>query len=594
MKWNLFVAALLLGVVAHADELFPKEGWVERPNPFASPDAVAGGDFSVWAGPYPKSFNYYLDQNVMSSELFGALYETLLSQNSLTLDFEPGLASRWSVSDDKLTFTLWMDPKARWSDGRPVTVEDVQWTFEAILDPKNLTGPHKIGLERFLPPEVLDGESIRFTAKEVHWQNLLTLAGLQILPKHAFAKEDFNKINFEFPVVSGPYRLGEIKEGFHALLERRPDWWARERPRAQGAGNFARLKFRFFTEDENAFDAFKKGELDYFPIYAAQRWATQTSGERFDQNWIVKQEVYNYNPIGFQGFAINLRRAPYDDVRIRQALAFLLNREKMNRTLMHDAYFLHRSYFEDLYSLENPCPNTFYPFDKEKARELLKEAGWEANPKTGLLEKEGQSFEIQFLARSATEDKFLAIYQQDLKDVGIQLNIIKKDWAAWSKDMDTYNFDMTWAAWSSGIFKNPESMWLSAEAERASGQNITGYKNPKVDELITEQKTLFDVGRRHEIVRSIDQLISQDVPYILLWNLNYRRLLYWNKFGMPDTVLGKYGDERAAYWLWWNDEDAAADLEQAIKDGRSLPRRPGKVVFDETFKGPPAWPAKQE
>ncbi|OGV45364.1 MAG: hypothetical protein A2X46_00550 [Lentisphaerae bacterium GWF2_57_35] len=578
------VLGVLLTGIAMGDETFPKEGWKEGPNPFASPDAVVGGEFVISAGPYTKSFNYYLDQTVTSAELFGAMYETLLSQHPLTLEFDPGLAHRWTISDDKKTFTFWIDPEARWSDGKPVTPEDVKWTYETVLDPKNLTGPHKIALERFQPPEVVDEHSIRFTAKEVHWENLMALAGLQILPKHAYEKADFNKINFEFPVVSGLYKLGELKEGFYVLLERRGDWWAKDRPRAMGIGNFERLKYRFFMEDDNAFEAFKKGEIDYYPVYAAHRWATQTSGEKFDKNWIVKQAVYNYNPIGFQGFAINLRRAPFDDVRIRQALAFLLNREKMNRTLMYDAYFLQRSYFEDLYSKDNPCRNTMYAYDKEQARKLLAEAGWAANPKTGLLEKEGKPFVIRFLARSATEDKFLAIYEEDLKDVGIKIEIVKKDWAAWSKDMDTYNFDMTWASWSAGIFKNPESMWLSTEADRPSGQNITGYKNPKVDELIAKQRTIFDVAERHEIVREIDQLISADVPYILLWNLNYRRLLYWNKFGMPPTVLGKYGDERAAYWLWWHDEDAVADFEQAMETGSALPRKPAKLVFDEVFK----------
>jgi microcin C transport system substrate-binding protein len=585
MKVKLMLLSVLLASLAVADEMFPKEGWKEAPNPFASPDAVVGGELVISSGPYTKSFNYYLDQTVTSAELFGAMYESLLSQHPLTLEFEPVLAHKWSISDDKKTFTFWMDPEARWSDGKPITVEDVKWTYETVLDPKNLTGPHKIGLERFNAPEIVDEHSIRFTAKEVHWENLMTLAGLQILPKHIFGKLDFNKINFEFPVVSGLYKLGELKEGYYVVLERRDDWWAKDRPRAKGVGNFKRLKYRFFMEDDNAFEAFKKGEIDYYPVYAAHRWATQTSGEKFDKNWIVKQAIYNYNPIGFQGFAINMRRAPFDDVRIRQALAFLLNREKMNRTLMYDAYFLQRSYFEDLYTKDNPCKNTMYPYDKEKARKLLAEAGWTANPKTGLLEKDGKPFVIRFLARSATEDKFLAIYEEDLKDVGIKIEIIKKDWAAWSKDMDTYNFDMTWASWSAGLFKNPESMWLSTEAERPSGQNITGYKNPKVDELIIKQRTIFDVNERHEIVREIDQLISEQVPYILLWNLNYRRLLYWNKFGMPATVLGKYGDERAAYWLWWYDEDAAADLEQAMTDGAALPKKPAKVTFDEVFKG---------
>jgi microcin C transport system substrate-binding protein len=214
---------------------------------------------------------------------------------------------------------------------------------------------------------------------------------------------------------------------------------------------------------------------------------------------------------------------------------------------------------------------------------LLKEAGWEANPKTGLLEKEGKAFVINFLTRDASTDKFLAEYGEDLKDVGITLTIDRKDWAAWTKDMDEFNYDMTWAAWGSGLFKDPESMWLSKEADRPSGNNITGFRSDEVDAMIDRQKSMFDVGDRNELFRQIDAIIAKDVPYILLWNINYTRILYWNKFGTPKQVLSKYGDERSAFSLWWYDEDAAQELTEAMEADRSMPARPAEVRFDDAF-----------
>ncbi len=579
MKKLLMAGWLAGALAAQAEEVFPREGWQEVPNPLASEFAEKGGMLVTFAGPYPKSFNYYLDQNVMSAELFGQLYETLLSQHPVTLELEPLLAARCVLGDDRKTFTFHLNPQARWSDGRPVTAEDVRWTFEAVLDPKNLTGPHKIGLERFAPPEVLDEATIRFTAKVVHWENLLTLAGLQILPKHAFADKDFNLQNFEFPVVSGPYRLGAIREGIQVSLERRTDWWAGSLPRFQHVANFDLLRYRFFEETDNALEAFRKGEIDLFPVYRAHTWANQTSGEKFDRNWIVKQEIANQKPVGFQGIALNLRRPPLDDPRVRRALAHLYHREKMNATLMYNAYFLHRSYYEDLYDAARPCANELIPFDKDRARALLAAAGWTAAPETGLLAKDGRPLRLRYLSRGDSDDKFTAIFQEDLKDVGIELVVDKKDWAAWAKDMDEYNFDLTWAAWSAGLFKNPESMWAAKEADRPSGQNITGYKNLDVDALIAEQRTEFDVQKRHGIVRQIDALVTRDVPYILLWNKNSTRLLWWNKFGLPDAPLGKYGDERAAHAYWWADPDAAADLAHAVESGRTLPARPARTAY---------------
>jgi len=224
-----------------------------------------------------------------------------------------------------------------------------------------------------------------------------------------------------------------------------------------------------------------------------------------------------------------------------------------------------------------------FEFNKDKARALLQEAGWKANPKTGILERDGKPFTFKFLTRAPSTDKFLAIYGEDLKDVGIELVIDQKDWAAWSKDMDEFNFDMTWAAWSGSLFKDPESMWASREADRPGGNNITGFKNAEVDALIERQRAIFDIEQRNEICRAIDAIATREVPYILLWNINYVRLLYWNKFGTPPTVLSKFGDERAAYSLWWYDEDSASALADAQARDARLPPRPAMVQFDEVF-----------
>lgn len=583
MNKFIFFLSILIAASVFADELFPANDWADKPNPIASPDAVPGGTISVFAGQSPKSLNYYLDNNSLSAEIFGAMYETLLTMNPVTLAYEPGLASQWSISDDKKTFTFHIDKKAVWSNGAPVTASDVKWTYDAIMNPKNLTGPHKIFMERFLPPEVIDGKTIRFTAKTIHWKNLSAVSSFYILCRQAYESKDFNKINFAFPVVSGPYKLGVIKEGIYLTLERRKNWWNRSAERSMGTGNFQTIKFRFFSERENAFEAFKKGMIDLFPIYTSRIWVNQTGGKKFLKNRIVKQKVFNHKPVGFQGFAMNMRQPPFDDIRVRKAMTFLLDRKKMNSTLMYNQYFLHKSYFEDLYSQKNPCQNPVFELNKEKAVTLLKEAGWIVNSKTGLLEKNGKPFIFKFLTRSAASEKFLAIYAEDLKDAGIELVIDKKDWAAWAKDMDEFNFQMTWAAWNSGIFKDPEGMWSSSEADRKGGSNITGFKNSRVDELIEKQKVIFDINARNKIYRQVDQIIYNAYPYVLLWNINYTRLLYWNKFGTPNTVLSKYGDESSAYWYWWIDEDSAADLDDAIKKDLLLPPQKSSIHFDKFF-----------
>lgn len=579
------IAAMTLILIAGTAgaQQFPKPGWSDRPDPLASPQAEPGGQIVVFGGQYPKSLNYYLDNNVLSAQVFGVMFETLLTLNPLTLDYEPAIADRWEISEDKKTFTFHIDKKARWSDGEPITAEDVKWTYDAIMDPKHLTGPHKINMERFDPPKVIDKRTIEFTAKNVHWKNLQTLGGFNILPRHALKDRDFNKVNFEFPVLSGPYKPGKMDEGISINLKRRNNWWQDDRARHRNKYNFETITYKFYAERENAFEAFKKGQIDLFPVYTSRIWIKETNTKDFFNNHIIKQKIYNHQPVGFQGFAMNMRRFPFKDARARKAMALLLNRRKMNRTLMYNQYFLHRSYYEDLYSEKHPCPNPKIEMDKAAARKLLEDAGWEVNPDTGYLEKDGRKFSFKFLTRSASSEKFLSIYAEDLKDMGIELIINKKDWAAWAREMEEFNYQMTWAAWSSGLFKDPEGMWASEEADRKGGSNITGFKDPAVDKRIEKQKTLFDIGKRNAICREIDQIIFDAYPYVLLWNIDYTRLLYWNKFGTPETVLSKYGDENSALWYWWADPDAAAALSDARTHNLPLAPKPTKVKFNKRF-----------
>ncbi len=554
------------------------------PDPLADPRAVHGGRIRVFSGGTPKSLNYLLDNNSFSAQVFGLLYESLLSGTSLSPGHAPGLARAWTVSADGRTFTFELDPAAHWSDGRPVTAEDVCWTFQKIVAPESLAGAFKMELEVFEEPVALDERTVRVTAKETHWRNLGAFGGLPILPKHAYETNDFNKIHFAFPVVSGPYRLGTLRENVSLELVRRPDWWAADRPQNRHTLNFDVIDFRFYAERENAFEAFRKGEIDIFPIYTARIWAQEIRGERFDKNWIVRQAIHNHSPVGFQGFAMNLRRPPYDDVRVRRALAHLLDRPALNRTLMFNQYFLHRSYYEDLYDADHPCSNPEYGYDPDEAARLLDEAGWRLDPATGVRSKDGVPLVVRFLTHDSTTDRFLAVYREALRKAGIRLEVERKDVAAWFRDMDAYHFDMTWAAWGAGLYKDPESLWSSKEAARPSGNNITGFGDPRVDALIDAQRAEFDVATRHEICRQIDRILAESCPYVLLWNADSTRLLYWNRFGVPPTVLSKYGREDGAIAYWWFDPDSDADLADAMATGRSLPARPAEIRFDERFQ----------
>jgi microcin C transport system substrate-binding protein len=199
----------------------------------------------------------------------------------------------------------------------------------------------------------------------------------------------------------------------------------------------------------------------------------------------------------------------------------------------------------------------------------LKEAGWLPNAK-GILEKNGKEFRFTILDREKKTEKYFTVFLEKAKYLGIDAKIETTDLAAWSARIDTYDFDMTWAAWGSGVFKDPEAQWSSKYADEKGQPNLPGFKDSKVDSMIESLKTEFNVNKRNAILKNLDQIVYKQYPYVLLWHLDNTRLLFWRKFGMPDNPLGRYGDESFASDYWYYDNNMSKELLKAIKEKKSL------------------------
>ena len=546
-----------------------------EPDPVADARAVRGGSFTTWGSEFPKSLNSWLDFNSLSAEINGLMFESLVSLHSVRNGPVAELASSWEISADGRTFTFHLDPAARWSDGRPVTADDVQFYYDVIMNKKHLTPIFRIDLARFERPEVVNPRTVRIKTKETHWRNFWNAAGMRAFPKHVWADRDFNKINFEFPVVSGPYELKEVRKNRYALLKRRGDWWGRTRRYNQNKFNFDYIRYRFIGDRNTTLEAFKKGDFDAYPIYTAKIWAMQTDFESRQKNWVVRQEVYNQEPRGFQGFAINLRRKKFQDGRVREALCHLLNRKQMNDKFMFNAYFLLNSYFPDMYrNNQNPAVKPC-EYDPALARSLLKQAGWKAGAQ-GLLEKDGQVFEVVFLT-SMPDLRHLEHYSGDLQAVGIRAKIDSTSQATIRSRMDQHDFDLFWSAWGASRLRDPESMWHSSTADEKGSQNFPGVQDKQIDSWIQRQRTLFNIDRRNELLKKIDSRLNEIRPYVLLWQSDRTRLLYWNRFGRPKSVLGKFNREDASIVYWWLDPVKEKALVQARRAGKTLPPEPPVV-----------------
>jgi microcin C transport system substrate-binding protein len=549
-------------------------------DPIANPNAVKGGTYTSWGSSFPKSLNYFLDANSFSSEITGMMFESLVALHSTRNEPVGILAESWEISDDKKTFTFHIHPQAKWSDGKPVTAEDVQFYYDVMMNPKNMTSIFRVDLQRFERPNIIDEKTIRMVAKEVHWSNFWTAAGLMAFPKHIWKDVDFNKQNFEFPVVSGPYHLKEVQTNRYIILERRSDWWGRIKKYNQYKYNFDYIKYKFMEDRNKALEAFKKGEFDAYAIYTSSIWANQTQFDQVKKGWVVRQNIYNHEPKGFQGFAINLRRPIFQDSRVREALCYLLNRDLMNEKLMFNEYFILNSYYPDLYT-NNINPDVeMRKYDPGKARRLLDEAGWHVG-QDGLLQKDGKTFEIKFLNYS--EDlRHLNIYIEDLKSVGIKASIDQLSMSTVRKRIDELNFDLYWINWGASRLRDPETAWDSHTADEIATNNVSGVNDPVIDGLIKEQKTEMNLDKRNEILKKIDKRLNEIIPYVLLWQADHTRLLYWNRFGTPRYVLDKFNREDVITTYWWLDQEKDKRLNDAMKNKADLPLEPEKIVYTES------------
>jgi len=544
-------------------------------DPIAAPTAIPCGSVNLWGGPMPNSLNMWEDVNSFSAEVMGLMFESLVNLHS-TEDRPVGqLADHWETSADGRTYTFHLNPKARWSDGQRITAEDVQFYYDVIMDPKNLTPVFRVGLSRFSRPVLIDSMTLSVTAKEVHWQNFWEAAGLMAFPKHVWKDSTFDKIRFEFPVVSGPYRIKAMVKDQSLELERRTDWWGRSKAWNYGKYNFQSIRYRFMEDQVKGLEAMKKHDFDAYPIYSAAIWMKQTQFDAVSKNWVVRQRVFNKEPIGFQGFAINMREPKFQDIRVRKALALLLNRQLMSEKYMYNQYFLLNSYAPDLYPNNvNPvAPN--FAYQPDTARALLAAAGYQANGK-GMLERQGLPLTITFLTQS-TDLRHLTKYVEDLRAVGVDAKIEQMAWSSLRKRLDDFSFDMYWVAWGAGRLRNPEPEWSSATAKEKGSNNLPGLQDAVVDSLIKAQKTEMDLGKRNELMRTLDTRLTSLVPYVLLWQADHHRILYWNRFGHPASVFDKYGREEAILAYWWVDPAKDAALIQAEKAGQSLPAEQADV-----------------
>lgn len=549
-------------------------------DPIANPAATVGGTLNLWGGPAPKTLNAYLDYNFFTKELFGLMFDGLAGLHPTENKPVGILAESWTTSEDGMTYTFKLNPLGKWSDGKAITAGDVQYYYDVIMNPKNLTSLFRVGLDRFSRPVVIDSLTLSITAKEKHWMNFWEASSLTPFPKHVMDGKEFNEINWDFPVVSGAYALGEVKKERSVSVKRRADYWGFAKKINQHKYNFELIRWKFMDDPLKVLEALKKGDVDVYPVSRAALWANNTDFDQVKKGWIAKRMIYNKYPMSFRGFVFNLRRPLFQDHRIRQAMGHLANRESMNEKLMFNLNTLLNTYFADLYPGNRNPDKPLMAYDPVKARGLFAEAGYKPGS-DGILAKDGKKLEITISLHSFVDLRPVNVYVEDLKKVGVGVKLDVMSWSTWLKRMDTYEFDMGWAAWGASRLRDPEGMWHSRTANQPSSNNVAGVADKAVDSLIELQKTEMDLEKRNAILKQIDNRLLDIMPYLLMWDQDSRWVLYRNKFATPKSVYSKFDDEDCITTYWSADAAKEKELEEAMKADKALPVPPLKVVYED-------------
>ena len=554
---------------------FTGEGWTTNTDfdLIGDPRALKGGMFREYQPSFPGTLRIHGPESntVLNSMIGGMVYEALLSLHPTTLEYIPALATHWQVSEDKLTFRYRLDPNARWSDGEPVVADDVVATWSFLMDPGLQDPMGSVVWSKFEKPVAESKYIVRVTCAQENWRNFLYFsASMPIFPSHIL--KDVNgetyvkEYNFKLLPGTGSYVVNEedVQKGQSIRLRRRPGYWGESQRRNIGTGNFDVVEEVVVRDQNLAFEMFKRGDLDFFYINRSRVWVEEMNFDRVQRGLIQKRRVFNQNPQGIQGFAFNMRRPPYDDLRVRKALTALYNRELMIEKLFYNQYIPQNSYYAgSVY--ENPN-NPKNPYDPQEALRLLAEAGWTGHDNQGRLVRDGKPFEIELLYADENSETYLTVFQEDLRKVGIGLSLrLVTPETLFSLVMER-RFDLVSMAWGGLVFPNPETSYLSSLADVDNTNNIAGVKNARIDELCKAYDVMFDMKDRIEAIQEIDGILANMYPYILAWTAPFQRITYWNKFGHPEGYLTRTGDYRDVVSLFWIDPEKRDQLEAAMKD----------------------------
>jgi len=608
----LVLLALLAGVVAYPTQAsqgisqYGKPKYVDGFSHFdyVNPHAPRGGSLIL---PNPDrrtsfdKFNPFTLRGVAAPGVAQLMFESLTVSSADEVSSAYGLiAEDIEVAPDKMSVTFRIRPEAKFSDGSPILATDVKYSFDTLMS--SLANPQfKTVYADVKQAVVVSDRVIKYEFKNRNPELPVMVGGLPIFSRNWGKKPDgtmtpFDKLSFELPVASGPYAIESYKAGKTMIFKRNPNYWADQRSQPLnvlvGFYNFDRVVYKLYGDDAVRLEAFKAGEFDALVEYRAKNWAKSYVGPRFNDGTLLKKSFLNHNGAGMQGFAMNLRRPIFQDVRVRQALGYALDFEWLNRQLFFEQYSRINSYFTNsdlsanangarkpgdaelqllkplkakypnlvpdaVFEAMSPAPSTTPPEslrqNLRKARELLAQAGWQYRD-GALRNGQGEPFRFEMVEDGPFFLRVISAYVRNLEKLGIQVDVRTSDYALHQKRMDEYDFDMTTIRFPDS--QNPgNELWdrFGSQAAKEKGSdNLIGIQSPVVDALVDAVVKAQTREQLRAATRSLDRVLWNSYFVIPQWYNPTHRIAYRKEMQYPEPPL-YYTAESWILLNWWKE-----------------------------------------
>jgi peptide/nickel transport system substrate-binding protein/microcin C transport system substrate-binding protein len=586
-------AALALALPAGASHAITQFGEPKYPANFThfdyvNPDAPKGGVLNLSTISVNSSvdkYNPFSMKGKVAPGLSELVFETLTIHSLDEQNVQYGLlAEDIEVAPDLSAATFRLRASARFSNGDPVTAEDVKYSFTTLVSPK-ASPRFKSYFADVARVVVVDARSVRFEFKR-KGRDLPFIAGsLPVFsPKWGVqpdgARVAFDKLQLERPIASGPYVVDRSASGQNVVYTRNPGYWGKDIAVRRGSFNFDRVVYKLYKDIDTQVAAMRAGDFDFLSETKMRYWCCQFIGKRFDDGVLLKRLFPHKNPRPMNGYIFNLRRAPFQDVRVRQAFNFAYDWEWLNAMIFdnqferQDGYFansplaargspspaelallepfraeLDSAVFGPMFKQPSTSPPGSYRDNLRKAAQLLAAAGWRNRGDGVLRNGKGQPLVLNVSGQSSLLDAFFA----NLKKLGVQVVVRNSDPAVDRENLRTFNFDFTSIALREARSPGPELLrsFHSASADVNGSENLLGLKSKAVDFLI---ERILDAGSEEELetaAHAFDRVMVHEA-YVLPWRyLKNHYLMYNKRLKYPARLPDYYGAYEWVLGQWW-------------------------------------------